>query len=68
MKVIIYIFAYMALTMVYYLTLSLFGVLFTDYNSIITNPNWFMFYLLFFHWWMVIPSLFEYYNKHIKNL
>jgi hypothetical protein len=68
MKVIIYIFAYMFLTMAYYLTLSLFGTLFTDYITIITDPNWFVTYIIVFHWWLVILSLNEYYEKYLRNV
>jgi hypothetical protein len=68
MKVIIYIFIYLTLTAAYYLALSGFGVFFTDYSNIISNPNWFFTYLFLFHWWLVILSLGEYYNKHLRNI
>ena len=68
MKVIIYIFLYIILTMVYFFTLSLIGTLWTDYISVITNIDWFMVYLMVLHWWIVVLSLREYYEKHIKPL
>jgi hypothetical protein len=68
MKVIIYIFLYLILAAAYYLALSAFGLFFTDYKSIISNPNWFITYLFLVHWWLVIVSLYEYYEKHLKNI
>ena len=69
MRVIIFIFLYIILTMVYYFTLSSIGLLFIDnYWEIISNPNWFGFYLVFMHWILVIFSLREYYNKYFKDL
>jgi hypothetical protein len=68
MKVIIYIFLYLILTAAYYLALSAFGLFFTDYSSIISNPNWFITYLVIISWWLVIVSLHEYYEKHLQNI
>ena len=68
MKVIIYIFLYLILTAAYYLALSAFGLFFTDYKSIISNPNWFVAYFVVVHWGLVIASLHEYYEKHLKNI
>lgn len=66
MKVIIYIFLYLILTAAYYLALSAFGLFFTDYKSIISNPSWFAIYVLVFHWWLAPLSLEEYYKKHFN--
>lgn len=68
MRVIIYILLYMLLTAVYFFTLSLFGSLWLPYEEIITDKGWFAFYFLFFHWWLVILSLNEYYEKYVKNV
>ncbi len=68
MKVIGYIFLYILLTGMWYLTISLLGTFFVSYVDIITNPNWFVAYLLIFHWWLVIFSLMEYWNKYIRDL
>lgn len=68
MKVITYIFLYLILTAVYFLALSLFGVFFTDYKTIISDPVWFTVYLIVFHWWLVLLSLGEYYNKYLRNI
>jgi hypothetical protein len=68
MKVIIYIFLYLTLTAAYYLALSAFGLFFTDYKSIISNPAWFATYIIVFHWWLAPLSLEEYYEKHLKNI
>jgi hypothetical protein len=68
MKVIIYIFLYLILTAAYYLALSAFGLFFTDYSSIISNPIWFGTYLALISWWLVVVSLSEYYEKHLKNI
>ena len=75
MKVIGYILLYFILTIGYYLLLSSVGCLFFDdtgkhisYKSCIGDITWFIIYLLFFHWWIVIFSLFEYYNKFLKDL
>jgi len=65
MKVIIYIFLYLILTATYYLALSAFGLFFTDYKSIISDPVWFGTYIMLFHWWLAPLSLDEYYQKHL---
>jgi hypothetical protein len=66
MKVIIYILSYIALTVLYFLILSGIGLLWLPYKEVISNPGWFVIYIMFFHWWMVIPSLFEYYEINVK--
>ena len=69
MKVIIYIFLYIILTMIYYFAFSLIGLLFNkSYWEIISNPNWFTVYLVTTHWWLVILSLHEYYCKYLKDI
>lgn len=68
MKVIIYIFSYIFLTGLYFFTISLFGCLWLPFKDVVTNPTWFGVYLLGIHWWLVIPSLFEYYDKNIRNI
>jgi hypothetical protein len=68
MKVIIYIFLYIFLTGLYFFSLSLFGCLWLPYKEVVTNPNWFITYLLIFHWWLVLFSLMEYYEKYLDNL
>ena len=68
MKVIIYILLYISLTVGYYFLLSTIGCIFgVKFSEIISNPNWFVIYMVGFHWWLVIFSLFEYHYKYIKN-
>ena len=68
MKVITYIFLYITLTMVYFFTLSLIGLLWFNWGEIISNPNWFTIYILLFSWWLPAISLNEYYDKYLKPL
>jgi hypothetical protein len=68
MKVIIYIFLYIFLTGLYFFSLSLFGCLWFPFKEVVTNANWFILYLVIFHWWLVPFSLMEYYEKHLNNL
>lgn len=75
MKVIVFILLYIGLTVGYYLLLSTIGLMFFDtdgthlyYSDIIGNQSWFMGYLVLIHWWLVILSLSEYYNKYIRDL
>lgn len=69
MKTIIYILLYILLTIGYYMLLSSIGILFNyTYNECYSNSTWFMWYLLIFHWWLVILSLKEYYSKYLEDI
>lgn len=75
MKVIGYILLYFTLTIGYYFLLSTVGMLFFDSNGqhytfeqIYSDVGWFMIYIVVIHWWLVIPSLFEYYDKYLSNI
>lgn len=45
----------------FFLLLSLVGMLFTPYSEIISNHNWFMVYAMFLGWWLSIFPAREYY-------
>lgn len=64
MKSIILALIYLGTIALGYFTLSLFGILFDSYSNIIHNPNWFVFYLVLFEWWMAIFPASEYYSLH----
>lgn len=69
MKVIILILLYFVLTVGYYLLFSTVGLIFgLSYQECIQDPTWAFIYFLFIHWWLVIISLREYYNKYLKNI
>lgn len=75
MKTIIYILLYIFLTIGYYLLLSLIGLLFFKENGdhftyveITGNAFWFVFYLVLFHWWLVMFSLTEYWDKYMSEI
>jgi hypothetical protein len=47
--------------------LSLFGMLWTNYNTVITDPNWFMFYTLTIGWWTSLIVAHDYYEQVIEK-
>lgn len=61
MKSIILISIYITSFVLFFLLISLVGILFTSYQEIITNHNWFMLYAMFFGWWLSIFPAREYY-------
>lgn len=66
MKMFIYILLYIGLTLLYYVVLCLIGATFSgSFLTIYKNIPWFTIYLMFIHWWLVIPSLSEYWEKYI---
>jgi hypothetical protein len=47
--------------------LSLFGMLWTNYNTVITDPNWFMFYTVVIGWWTSAIVAADYYEQVIEK-
>jgi hypothetical protein len=69
MRIITYIILYITLSMLYYTILSSIGLTFGhSFKEIYQDKTWFMIYLLFFHWWLVIFSLKEYYDKYLQPI
>jgi hypothetical protein len=69
MRIITYILLYITLSMLYYTILSSIGLTFGySFKEIYQDKTWFMIYLLFFHWWLVILSLKEYYDKYLQQI
>ena len=50
MKTIYMVLIYLGTVAGLFLILSLFGVLWTSYKVVITDPQWFVIYLFFFSW------------------
>lgn len=61
MKSIILISIYITSFVLFFLLISLVGILFTPYTEIVTNHNWFMIYAMFLGWWLSIFPAREYY-------
>ena len=61
MKSIILISIYITSFVLFFLLISLVGILFTPYTEIVTNHNWFMLYAIFLGWWLSIFPAREYY-------
>lgn len=69
MKFLVATLLYILLTMIYFFAVSVFGLPFADWNylTVITNKDWFFIYMLFIHWWLVIPSLIPYNETHLED-
>lgn len=61
MKSIILGFIYLGTFALGYFVLSLFGMLWLPYSSVITSFNWFMWYTVCFGWWISLFPTREYY-------
>jgi len=64
MKSLLIILCYTGVFMGMFFLLSTIGLLWIDsYHAIISDPNWFMMYFLFFGWWMAALPTKELYDK-----
>lgn len=64
MKSIIFILIYVGAFIGFFLTLSLIGILWSNYKLVISDPNWFVGYSIFIGWWISILPAREYYKLH----
>lgn len=65
MKSLFVILIYTGTYMGVFFLMSLIGMLWSDsYHAIVSNPNWFMMYSLFFGWWIALFPTREYYMHY----
>jgi hypothetical protein len=66
MKSLFAILIYLGTFMGMFFVLSMIGILWTDYTTVISDDSWFMCYTVFLGWWMGIFPTREYYMMHKK--
>lgn len=67
MKYFILFIIYIAVFAALFFILSLFGILWTDYKTVITNKDWFFVYSVLIGWWTAGIVAVDYYEKVIEN-
>lgn len=67
MKYFILFIIYIAVFAALFFILSLFGILWTDYKTVITNKDWFFVYSVLIGWWTAGTIAVDYYEKVIEN-
>ena len=67
MKYFILFIIFIAVFAALFFILSLFGMLWSDYNTVITDPNWFMFYTVMIGWWTSGMVANDYYETVIEK-
>ena len=59
--ILLYLFAFA----LFYFVLSLFGMLWLPYRTVITDVDWFIAYTMILGWWLAAMSCIDYYDKYI---
>lgn len=67
MKYFILFIIFIAVFAALFFVLSLFGMLWTDYNTVITNKDWFGFYTVMIGWWAALIVANDYYESVIEK-
>lgn len=67
MKYFILFIIYIAVFVALFFILSLFGMLWTNYNTVISDPNWFLTYTVFIGWWASLIVTIDYYEQVIEE-
>jgi len=60
-------FIFIAVFAALFFILSLFGTLWTNYNTVIGDTQWFLFYTIFIGWWTSVIVCEDYYNQVINK-
>lgn len=67
MKYFILFIIFIAVFAALFFILSLFGMLWTDYKSVITDKEWFGFYTIMIGWWTSLIVCVDYYETVIEE-
>ena len=67
MKYFILFIIFIAVFAALFFVLSLFGMLWTNYNTVITNKDWFFGYSILIGWWAAGIVCEDYYNQVIEK-